>query len=140
MSEKPRGRVRFVECRLEPQAKGVRVEVALANHAGKTFTGVSAGEGERGKDPDLWHAGAATVEALRQAVALVADTLTFRDVVAFQIGDYPAVAVELRVTLAGKKRRLHGLHPVEADRAKATVLAVLAATNRTFGEEVPKGQ
>ena len=52
MSEKPRGRVRFVECRLEPQAKGVRVEVALANHAGKTFTGVSAGEGERGKDPE----------------------------------------------------------------------------------------
>jgi hypothetical protein len=137
MSEKPRGRVRFVECRLEPQAKGVRVEVALANHAGKKFTGTSEGEGERGKDPDLWHAADATVQALQQALKL-GDILTLRDVVAFHIGDYPAVAVELRAMLGGKKRRLHGLYQAEDDRTRAAVLAVLAATNRTFGEGVPK--
>jgi hypothetical protein len=134
MSEKPRGRVRFVECRLESLAKGVQARVVLANQAGKTFTGVSEGAGERGREPDLWHSAAAAVEALRQAVALGADTLTLRDVVPFQMGDHSAVAVELMATLHGMERQLRGLYHVKADRAAAAALAVLAATNRTIGE------
>jgi hypothetical protein len=134
MAEKRRGRVRFVECRLESRAKGVRVQVVLASHTGKTFTGVSEGEGERGREPDLWHAAVATVDALRQVLTLGADTLVLRDAVPFELGDHSAVAVELRAMRDGEERQLRGMYHVKADRVEAAALAVLAATNRTFGE------
>lgn len=125
-------RVRFVECRLESQAKGVRARVVLADPDGATYTGLS--QGERDADPDLWHAAGATVDALRQALELGQDAITLRAVVAFQIGDHPAVAVELRTLADGKKRRLHGLCQAEDDRPRAAALAVMSATNRFFSE------
>ncbi len=132
MPDKPRGRVRFVECRLENQTKGVRARVVLADRDGATFTGLS--QGERDSDPDLWHTADATVDALRQTLKLGPEALRLRDVVAFQIADQPAVAVELRSLVDGQQRRLHGLCRAEADRARAAALAVLGATNRFLGE------
>lgn len=132
MSDKPQGRVRFVECRIENRTKGVRARVVLAGPSGATFTGLS--EGERDNDPDLWHAAAATVDALQQVEQLGPEAFRLRDVVAFQIADQPAVAVELRTVVDGQQRRLHGLCRAEADRARAAALAVLSATNRFLGE------
>lgn len=93
MSQKPQGRVRFVECRLEIQAAETSARVVLAARDGAAFTGLSRG---KRKDADLWQAADATVVALRQVFALEPDAL--------------------------------------ADRPRAAALAVLAASNRFFGE------
>ncbi len=130
MSEKLQRRVRFVECRLDNKHGSVHAQVVLADVEGKTFTGV--GQGEREIDADLWFSADATVDALRQILELAPDQLKLREVVAFQIGDHPAVAVEVGTYLGGQKRRLHGLCQAEADRARAAALAVLGATNRFF--------
>jgi len=134
MPQKPQGRVRFVECRLENQAAEVTARVVLAARDGAAFTGVSRGTR---KDADLWQAADATVDALRQVFELGPDALKLRDVVAFEIGGSPAVAVELRAILDSQQRRLHGLCRAEADRTRAAALAVLAASNRFFSEGAP---
>jgi hypothetical protein len=131
MPQKPQGRVRFVECRLEIQAAETSARVVLAARDGAAFIGLSRG---KRKDADLWQAADATVVALRQVFALEPDALSLRDVVGFEIGGSPAVAVELRARVDGEQRRLHGLCRAEADRPRAAALAVLAASNRFFGE------
>jgi hypothetical protein len=131
MPQNPLGRVRFVECLLEDQGAEVSARVVLATRDGGAFTGLSRGNR---KDADLWQPADAAVEALRQALKLGPDALKLRDVVAFEIGGSPAVAVELRGLLEGETRRLHGLCRAEADRPRAAALAVLAASNRFFGE------
>lgn len=134
MPQKPQGRVRFVECRLDNQAAEVTARVVLAARDGADVTGVARGSR---KDGDLWQAADATVDALRQIFQLGADALKLRDVVAFEIGGSPAVAVELRALLDGQRVRLHGLCRAETDRPRAAALAVLAASNRFFGEAAP---
>lgn len=107
-------------------------KVELADHQEQMVTG--AAERASSGDGDLWCAAEATVAALQQLRDLGADALALKEVVRFEIEGRPAVAVALRASIAGQKRKLFGLSQEDEDRGRTAARAVLSATNRLVGQ------
>ena len=128
--DRPKRRIRFVECSVRDHGDRIETRVALVD--GDThFEGmVEQASGEGG----LPRAAAeATLEALCQAYGLEADQVTLKDVVLFDIGGHPAVATSILTTVGGERQSLFGLSQIVDDKGQAAALAVLGATNRFFG-------
>lgn len=128
MLEQPPRRVRFLECQLERSGERVRARVDLAAGDDRTVTGTA--ERAAAEDADLWCAAEATAAGLREALGLGTDGIVLKEVLLFAIEGKPAVAVSLRATVDGLRRRLFGLTQAEEDRVRAAALSVLNATNR----------
>jgi hypothetical protein len=131
MPNRPEGRIRFHECQIERSPDDrLSARVVLVDGAEQSYTGTA--ERPHTEGGDLWCAAEATVVALREFLGLDADALTVRDVVAFDIGASPAVAVSLQAVVEGEKRKLFGLCQADEDHGRAAALAVLSGTNRFF--------
>lgn len=133
MPDRPEGRLRFHECQLERSSDDrLSARVVLTDATDQNHVGTA----QRPHDDtgDLWAAAEATVAALRAALAIDDAALHLTDVVAFDISASPAVAVSLRATHDGARRKLFGLCQAEEDRARAAALAVLSGTNRFFSD------
>ncbi|MFQ5705569.1 MAG: hypothetical protein ACE5HT_16315 [Gemmatimonadales bacterium] len=130
MLDRPKRRIRFVECGIRDQGDRIETRVALVD--GDTpFEGrVERANGEGGIPRAVAEA---TLEALRQAYGLEADQVTLKDVVLFDIGGHPAVATSILTTVGGERQSLFGLSQIVDDQGQAAALAVLGATNRFFG-------
>lgn len=129
MLDRPKRRIRFVECSVRDQGDRIEARVALVD--GDTpFEGMAERPSEEGGVP--WPAAEATVDALRQAYGLDADQMRLKDVVSFDIDGHPAVATSILTTVGGERRSLFGLSRVVDDEGQAAALAVLGATNRFF--------
>ena len=130
MLDRPKRRIRFVECHVRDHGDRVESRVALVD--GDTpFEGMVERASGEGVVP--WAAAEATLEALRQAYGIEADQVSLKDVVSLDIDGHPAVATSLVTTIGGEQRSLLGLSRVVDDEGKAAALAVLGATNRFFG-------
>jgi hypothetical protein len=121
-------RILLTDCQLNQQDGRVQARVTLLEADGRTAVG--AAERPQGKDADLWCSAEATVDALHRVLEIPTGTLVLKDIVTLDISDGAGVAVALRATFEGAKRRLFGLAPAEPDRARSAAKAVLAATNR----------
>lgn len=131
MTERLNRRVQFLDCAFERIGDGtLRAKVSLQDGDRGTFTGRA--EASMKDAGDLWSAAAATVDALRSVFGFDEERLRLKDVVAFDLSDELAVAVELRAIEEGHKRRLMGLCQSEEDRGRAAACSVLSATNRFF--------
>ncbi len=130
MLDRPKRRIRFVECRVRDDGDRVEATVALVDGDTPIERTVERASGE-GAVP--WVAAAATLEALRQAYGIEADQVSLKDVVSLDIDGHPAVATSIVTTVGGERRSLFGLSKVVDDAGQAAARAVLGATNRFFG-------
>ena len=129
MVDRPKRRIRFVECRAQDHGDNVEAKVALVD--GDTPIDVTV-ERPSGAGGIAWAAAEATVEAIRQAYGIEPDQVILKDVVSMEIDDRPAVAASIVTTVGGERRSLFGLSGVVDGEGKAAALAVLGATNRFF--------
>ncbi len=130
MLDRPKRRIRFVECHVRDNGDRVETRVALVDGDTPVEGMVERASGE-GVVP--WAAAEATLEALRQAYGIEADQVSLKDVVSLDIGGQPAVATSIATIVGGERLSLFGVSRVVDDKGDAAVLAVLGATNRVFG-------
>ena len=130
MLERPKRRIRFVECRVEDHGDRIEAWVALVDGDTPVEARVERPSEEGGV---AWAAAAATLEALRQAYDIEADQVSLRDVVSLLMDGHPAVAASIVTTVGGERRSLFGLSRVVDNDGEAAARAVLGATNRFFG-------
>ena len=130
MLDRPKRRIRFVECHVRDNGDRVETRVALVDGDTPVEGMVERASGE-GVVP--WAAAEATLEALRQAYGIEADQVSLKDVVSLDIDGHPAVATSIVTTIGGEQRSLLGLSRIVDDEGEAAALAVLGATNRFFG-------
>ena len=129
MVDRPKRRIRFVECRVQDHGDNVEAKVALVDGDTPIETRV---ERPSGAGAIAWAAAEATVEAIRHAYGIEPDQAILKDVVSLEIDDRPAVAASIVTTVDGERRSLFGLSGVVDGEGKAAALAVLGATNRFF--------
>ena len=129
MVDRPKRRIRFVECRVQDHGDSIEAKVALVDEDTPIETRVERPSGEGGI---AWAAAEATVEAIRQAYGIDPDQVILKDVVSMEIDERPAVATSIVTTVGGERRSLFGLSEVVDGEGKAAALAVLGATNRFF--------
>jgi hypothetical protein len=129
MVDRPKRRIRFVECRVQDHGDNLEAKVSLVDGDTPIETRVERPSGEGGI---AWAAAEATVEAIRQAYEIEPDQVVWKDVVSMEIGERPAVAASIVTTVGGERRSLFGLSGVVDGEGKAAALAVLGATNRFF--------
>lgn len=131
MPDRVEGRIRFHECQIERSADDrLSARVVLADGMDREYVGTA--ERPHAEGGDLWCAAEATVRALRDVLQVDDAALALKDVVAFDIGGSPAVAVSLRTSVGGQARKLFGLCQKDEDHGRAAALAVLSGTNRFF--------
>ena len=130
MIDRPKRRIRFVECRVQDHGDRFEAKVSLVD--GETPIDVTV-ERPSGSGGGPWAAAEATVEAIRQAYDIEPDQVILKDVVSLEMDGRPAVATSIVTTVGGERRSLFGLSGVvDSEEGKAAALAVLGATNRFF--------
>ena len=138
----PRGeppRIRFVALRVSRAASGrCRAEVELEAVDGRTVVG--AADVQAIAEGDLRAAAAATLDALHQAgpAGTAAPRFTLLGVKSVRAFDQHVLLVQVGVEPGvGRPARLVGSAFADADLMRATVLAVLNASNRVLWGPLP---
>ncbi len=129
MLDRPKRRIRFVECRVQDHGDRVEATVAVVDGDRPIERTVERASGGGGVP---WVAAEATLETLRVAYGIEANQVTLKDVVSLDIDGHPAVATSIVTTVGGERRSLFGLSKVVDDEGQAAARAVLGATNRFF--------
>jgi len=129
MIDRPKRRIRFIECRVQDHGDRFEAKVSLVDGDIPIDVVVERPSGAGG---GAWAAAEATVEAIRQAYGVEADQVILKDVVSLEMDGRPAVATSIVTTVGGERRSLFGLAGVVDGEGKAAALAVLGATNRFF--------
>jgi hypothetical protein len=129
MIDRPKRRIRFIECRVQDHGDRFEAKVSLVDGDKPIDVMVERPSGAGG---GAWAAAEATVEAIRQAYAVEPDQVVLKDVVSLEMDGRPAIATSIVTTVGGERRSLFGLSGVVDGEGKAAALAVLGATNRFF--------
>jgi hypothetical protein len=121
-------RVRFSGIQRVPVGAGCRIRVKLEAPAHGVEVGVA--DGAASLEGELRAAAEATLDALRRAAPLKDGVLSLREVTAFDAFGKASVMVSIGLEMGAQSRSLIGFSPLADDPARATVLAILGATNR----------